>query len=305
MIARPTGGLRYFVRVTSSPADIPTALITGASSGIGLAIAHHLAARGQRIVAVARREDRLADLAAQLNASHPVGTGQTRGDAPHTFIAADLSTPNAAPSLVAQLGERDLTISTLVNNAGFGNRGRFDRNDAARESALMQVNVVTLTDLCRLLTPGMVARGHGRVLNVASIAGFMTGPYMATYYASKAYVVSLSRALSRELRHTGVTVSVLCPGPTATDFFDAAIKDGHSAPSRDAPAAKAPRGMMSAAAVAEIGIRGMERGKPLIVPGLTNKLAVASTRVAPTALIARIAMRFNRSLKSESHGAGS
>jgi short-subunit dehydrogenase len=187
----------------------PWALVTGASSGIGTALARELAQHGHNLVLTARRVAPMEALAAQLRALGAVAT----------VIPADLSKPGAAVTLAHDIAERGLDIDILVNNAGLGALGRFDRMDPGRIGDMLQINIVALTELTRLLLPAMVARGHGRIMLVSSVAGFQPGPRMAVYFATKAYVTSLGEALAYELRRTGVSVTVLCPGATDTEFF--------------------------------------------------------------------------------------
>jgi short-subunit dehydrogenase len=187
----------------------PLALVTGASSGIGTALARELAQHGHNLVLTARRVAPMEALAAQLRALGAVAT----------VIPADLSKPGAAVTLAHDIAERGLDIDILVNNAGLGALGRFDRMDPGRIGDMLQINIVALTELTRLLLPAMVARGHGRIMLVSSVAGFQPGPRMAVYFATKAYVTSLGEALAYELRRTGVSVTVLCPGATDTEFF--------------------------------------------------------------------------------------
>src|SRR5258708_3236253 len=214
----------------------PLALVTGASGGIGAALARELARHGYDLVLAARGVAAMEALAVELRQS---GTAAT-------VIAADLSRPGPAASLADEIAGRGLAIDVLVNNAGLGAAGRFARCDPARIGDMLQVNIVALTELTRLLLPGMIARGHGRVLLVASVAGFQPGPYMAAYFASKAYVLSLGEALAYELRGTGISVTVLCPGATATDFF-AVAGAGNSLMARRL------RRMMGAADLARLG----------------------------------------------------
>src|SRR6266851_6869234 len=190
----------------------PLALVTGASGGIGAALARELARHGHDLVLAARGVAAMEALAVELR----------EGGAGATVIAADLARPGAAASLADEIAQRGFAIDALVNNAGLGAAGRFDRCDPVRIGEILQVNIVALTELTRLLLPGMIARGHGRVMLVASVAGFQPGPRMAAYFASKAYVLSLGEALAYELRGTGISVTVLCPGATATNFFTAA-----------------------------------------------------------------------------------
>src|SRR5712671_2718034 len=184
----------------------PLALVTGASGGIGAALARELARHGHDLVLAARGVAAMEALAAELRA----------GGAGATVIAADLAQPGAAARLADDIAQRGLAVDVLVNNAGLGAAGRFDRCDPARISEMLQVNIVALTELTRLLLPGMIARGRGRVMLVGSTAGFQPGPGMAVYFATKAYVLSLVEAIPEVFRGTGVTVTTLCPGPTAT-----------------------------------------------------------------------------------------
>jgi len=259
-----------------------TALVTGASGGIGEALARLLAAGGANVVLLARSAERLASLAAELSAAHRVQA---------TVLAHDLSAPGAAEAIVAELSTRELTIDILVNNAGFGTYGPFATTSADEELALMQVNIVALTMLTKRLLPSMIERRHGRILNVASTAAFQPGPLMAVYYASKAYVLSLSEALSKETEGTGVTVTCLCPGPTATGFQDRAQMGESKLFST--------LGVAGAAGVARAGYDGMMAGRAIVVPGLTNKIGVQMLRVAPRALVRSMIRRIQ---EQKTHG---
>ncbi len=257
-----------------------TVLITGASSGIGWELARRCAREGHRPVLVARSEDKLAELAELLEREH--GTEAA-------VLPTDLTESNAAKTLVDRLGDRDIRVDWLVNNAGFGYAGPFEDNDFDKEVALLQVNVVALMALCRLLGARMVDRGSGRILNVASTAAFVPGPLMANYYASKAYVVSLSLALREEWAPRGVAVSVLCPGPTQTRFFAAAGAE-------KTPIAKgAGGGMRSPEDVADTAYRGMTAGKAIIIPGMGNRFGAFATRLVSRPFLARATMKYNRS----------
>jgi uncharacterized protein len=247
-----------------------TALVTGASGGIGEELARLLAAGGANLVLVARSADRLAALAGELSQTHGVKA---------SVIAQDLSAPDAIEIIAGELAARQLTIDILVNNAGFGVYGPFAATPAAEEARMIQVNVAALTMLTKRLLPGMIERRQGRVLNVASTAAFQPGPLMAVYYASKAYVLSFSEALSNETSDTGVTVTCLCPGPTGTGFQDRA-RLGESRLSALSVA--------SAAGVARAGYDGMMAGRAIVIPGLANKAGVQAVRVAPRALVRRL-----------------
>jgi len=250
----------------------PTALVTGASGGIGEALARGLAAEGHALVLVARSADRLQALADSLHAAH--GTDVK-------VVSADLAAPGAAAEVVAQLG--DLAIDVLVNNAGFGDYGPFHESDPAKATQMVQLNVGTLTDLTRALLPGMVARGHGRVLNVASTAAFMPGPLMAVYYATKAYVLSFSEAIAYELKGTGVTVTALCPGPVATGFQQGADMG-------DSKLVKGKK-LMTAEQCARLGLAGMHKGRPVVITGTSNALGAMAPRFLPRRMVPGIVRR--------------
>lgn len=242
-------------------------LITGASAGLGVEFARQCRAKGQHLVLVARRKDRLEALAAELGSSH--------------VIAADLARPGAPDQLVEQVKGLGLEIDTLINNAGFGVTGRFDKAPADRLLEMVDLNIRALTETCRLVLPFMVERGRGAILNVASTAAFQAGPNMAVYYASKAYVLSFTEALHQELKSKGVKVSALCPGPTATEFFDVA----ESAGSTLAKMATDP------VAVVTAGLKGLEKNRAITIPGLGNKIGAQSNRLLPRALMRRVIAR--------------
>jgi hypothetical protein len=243
----------------------PLALVTGASSGIGVDLARELARHGHDLVLSARRVEPMRALARELE-----GVG-----AASTVIAADLSKTGAAAMLANELHTRGLTIDVLINNAGLGAGGPFHESDPVRVSEMLQVNVVALTELTRALLPGMVRRGHGRVMFVASTAGFQPGPSMALYCASKAFVISLGEAISYELRGTGVTLTTLCPGATHTEF--AAVAQTGSSVLFDSALAS----VMSSGEVARQGYRALAAGKRLHVTGFINKMVAASGRFSP------------------------
>jgi uncharacterized protein len=256
--------------------NLTNVLITGASSGIGLELARLFSSANHRLVLTARSVDSLNQLAGELR-SH--GTSID-------VVPADLSMETGAANLVAELDRRDVGVDILINNAGFGTHGRFWENDLDQERALLQVNVIALVTLTRLLLPGMIARGRGRILNVASTAAFVPGPLMANYYASKAYVLSFSEALANELKGTGVTMTALCPGPTATNFQARA----GMAQSRLAAVAG-----LSAAEVAKVGYDAMMAGKRIAIPGVKNRLIVALSRFTPRVMLSAFVRRLNES----------
>jgi len=242
----------------------PATLVTGASAGLGAEFARQCRARGGELVLVARRRERLEALAAELGGAHAV--------------AADLAAPGAAARLLDQVAGLGLHVETLVNNAGFGASGRFSAAPAQRLLEMIDLNVRALTELCRLALPAMLERRRGFILNVASTAAFQAGPNSAVYYAGKAYVLSLTEALHQEVKGEGVHVTALCPGPTATEFFEVAGNAG----SRLAKAATDPR------AVVRAGLEGLARNRAIVVPGLMNKVTAQSNRLLPRAAMRRI-----------------
>ncbi len=247
-----------------------TALVTGASGGIGEELARLFAADGHDLVLVARSEDKLKDLAAELGGKHGVAA---------RVLASDLSRPDAPREIFERLNADSIVVDALVNNAGFGSYGLFAETELEKELDLLQVNVVALTHLTKLFLPGMIARGRGYVMQVASTAAFQPGPLMAVYYASKAYVLSLSEALANECGGTGVRVSALCPGPTETGFVAAAGMQESKL---------FERGAMTAREVAEEGYRGLLAGKPLVIPGFRNNLLARTVGLFPRGLVTKV-----------------
>lgn len=243
-----------------------TVLVTGASSGIGRELARSFARRGHDLVLTARREEALRELATDLHEAHGAAA---------QVVPADLAAADGPESLVNAIRAQALTVDVLVNNAGFATYGRFDRTPLDEELDSLRVNVLALTWLSKALLPDMVRRGHGGLLNVASTAAFQPGPRMATYYASKAYVLHLSEALSEELRDTGVTVTALCPGPTESEFQDRAGMQSSRLVRRGEPF------VHDATRVAEAGVRAFERGQRIYVPGHLNRLTAALPRLVP------------------------
>jgi uncharacterized protein len=252
-----------------------TALITGASSGLGAEYAKLFAADKHDVVLVARRRDRLEALARELRSAHGIEA---------EVVAADLSTPQGPARVLEEVRRLGLQIDFLVNNAGSGASGAFVDLELARELEMIQLNVTSLVTLTRALLPAMVARRRGRILNVGSTAGFPPGPFMAVYYASKAFVNSFTEALWYELRGTGVTATVSCPGATATEFAEVA---------GSASSLLFRLGAAPAARVAREGHRAMMKGKPMVIHGLRNKLTVQSLRISPRALSRAIAASLN------------
>lgn len=242
------------------------ALVTGASAGLGVEFARQLSGRGYNLVLAARRKDRLDELASELGNARPV--------------AIDLSKSVSADNLMADLKDNGESVDLLVNNAGFGLIGSFAELDPRRQRQMIDLNVGTLSDLCRAVAPAMIERGSGGIINVASIAAFQPGPKMAVYFATKAFVLSLTEALHEELKPHGVKVSCLCPGPTRTEFGDVAGFRGNAVFDRIA---------MNARDVVEIGLKGLEANHGVVIPGWMNKVSAASTRFAPRSLVRKVA----------------
>ena len=258
----------------------PTALITGASAGIGLELARRFAAGGYALALTARRGDELARIADELKGRYGVPV--------HVF-PLDLAEPGGPAKLHERVTAAGLTVDVLVNNAGFGTLGRFLDTPLEQELAMIRLNVSALAELCGRFVPAMVARGSGRVLNVGSVAGFQPGPLMAMYYATKAFVLSFSEALWVELLGTGVSVTCLAPGPVHTEF---AARAGMTRTRLFTGG-----NVMTAAAVADAGYRATLAGKRLEVPGLRNKLLTFAVRFAPRRLVLRVVRRFQMKRK--------
>ncbi len=255
-----------------SPAPTSAALVTGASAGIGAAIARELAAREHNLILVARRSDRLEELAAELRAGH--------GVAAHV-IACDLADAPAREVLLRTVAKLALDVEVLVNNAGFATGGAFHESDPGRELEQVRVDVEAVVALCSQFVSGMAARGRGAVLNVASTAGMQPIPYSAGYSAAKAYVLTFSEALHAELRHHGVTVTALAPGPVATDFWETA--DWQLSGQSFERAVPRPA-WITAAQAARAGVRGLESGARVVVPGLPIRAAMLASRYIPNAV---------------------
>jgi uncharacterized protein len=252
-----------------------TALVTGASLGIGRDLAELFARDGHHLILVARNEEKLQELAAKLRGQYGVNV---------EIIAQDLSVPDASLRVFEQLQSR--TIEYLVNNAGFGTHGPFVESDIPGQLGMLQVNIVALTHLTRLFLPDMLKRRSGRIMNLASVTAFLPGPLMAVYYATKAYVLSFSEALASELAGSGVTVTAVCPGPTKTGFQDRA---GISS----SPLFQ--KNVMDSMTASRIGYDAMMRGKRTVVTGFSNKLSAFGTRFLPLRVTAAIAKKLNES----------
>ena len=253
--------------------DRKTALITGASFGIGLEFSRIFAREGYNLVLVARSADKLRQLASELEKAH--GTRSL-------MLATDLSEPGAPAYVLDQTTRADIQVDVLVNNAGFGQYGMFAENDLEECLRQIQLNVTTLTHLTRLYLPAMIERKNGGILNVASTAAFQPGPLMAVYFATKAYVLHFSEALANELDGTGVSVTCLCPGPTATEFHKRANATGMRL---------LKFGSMDARTVAEDGYRGLVAGKPVVISGFKNWLVAQSVRFSPRRMVTAIARK--------------
>jgi short-subunit dehydrogenase len=257
-----------------------TALITGASTGIGYALSKCFAAEHHNVILVARHEAKLRQVAAELSERFGVLA---------KVIVADLAKPDAPQQIVDEACQDSTQVDYLINNAGFGLGGKFAETALTAELEMMQVNMVALVHLSKLFLPAMVARRQGKIMNVASTAAFQPGPLMAVYYATKAFVLSFTEAIANELAGTGVTVTALCPGPTQSEFQ----RRAHIENTRLIKGKLV--GLMSSAAVAQIGYRGLMQGKRLVIPGLINKLGVQSVRLSPRRVVTQVARMLQES----------
>lgn len=254
-------------------------LITGASSGIGLELARIAAQKGQNLILVARNEKILNNLKEEWERSFPIQV---------KVFACDLSENHAVDSIVHFLQLNKLQVNVLINNAGFGLFGKFDETDLEKEAAMMQVNMVALTQLSKYIYREMLSLGKGQILNVASIAGFMPGPLMSVYYASKAFVISFSQALAKEAKGTGVSVTVLCPGPTHSNFEK-------NADLSSSMLFKSFGKLPTSKDVATFAFRKMEKGKTLAIHGNINRLLIFCMRFIPRNWITSIVNYIQRS----------
>ena len=257
-----------------------TALITGASGGIGYELAKVFAANGWDLILTARSGSKLKEFGEGLSSRH--------GIAVH-ILAKDLAEPQAAEELFREISAKSWHVDALVNNAGIGSFGFFSETDLLLESRLLELNITSLTKLTKLFLKPMTERREGYILNVASTAAFLPGPLMAVYYASKAYVLSFSEALADEVEPLGVRVTALCPGATETGFQDAAKMRSSKLFKNHA---------MSAAQVASEGYQGMIRGKRIVIPGVKNRVMVASVRFVPRRLVTKVVRKIQEVDKS-------
>ncbi|MEO5578606.1 MAG: SDR family oxidoreductase [Sphingomicrobium sp.] len=239
--------------------------MTGASAGLGADFARQCSARGERLVLVARRRDKLEALASEL--------GNARA------VTMDLGQPGAAAALIADLAAHGEQVGTLINNAGFGLWGKFAALDGPRQRAMIDLNCGALVELTHAVLPGMIERGDGAILNVASTAAFQPGPGMAVYFATKAFVLSFSEALHEEVARKGVRVTALCPGPTRTEFGEVAGFKGNGAFDK-----------MSARSedVVALGLKALDKGKAVAIPGLANKAGAQAHRLVPRWLLRKV-----------------
>jgi len=248
-----------------------TALITGASSGIGLELARIHAATGGNLILVARNKQKLDELKSELESKHNVKV---------VVIGKDLSDMNAASGLYDEVKKLNVNIDYLINNAGYGNYGFFVENDWQKELNMIQLNIITLTHLNKLFLPNMINQGGGRIMNVASTGAFQPVPLMAMYAATKAYVLSLSDAVNNEVRSKGVTITALCPGPTESGFADAAVMTHTKMASKNK--------YTSSREVAEYGYKAMLKGMTVAIHGFKNRIMAGAVRFTPRALVVKM-----------------
>lgn len=252
-----------------------TVLITGASSGIGMELAKLFAADGSDLVLVARREDRLNELAEDLKSKHGVEV---------YVLPKDLTQKSAPDEIYNQLENENIQIDVVVNNAGFGNKGHIADLDLNLQLDMIQVNLVALTHLTRLFIPGILERGHGGILNVGSLAGFQPGPNLAVYFATKAYVLSFTEALAEEISNPNIKISCLAPGPVKTEF-------GEKSDLEDSLLFKV--SLMEMEPVVKAGYEGFRKGQTIVIPGLKQQIVPFLNRFTPRLLVRKIAKKLN------------
>ena len=257
------------------------ALITGASGGLGLEFSYLCAEDGYNLILIARSEDKLRSISEDIKGDYNVNV---------KIICKDLSDPSSAKEIFERVHGEQLDVAILINNAGFGGTGSFAETDLKNELGMMQVNMVSLAELAKYFLPGMIAGKHGKIMNLASTAAFVPGPFMSIYYATKAFVLSFSEALTNELKRTGVTVTALCPGPTYTDFQKRANVESTRLFRYN---------VMDARKVALTGYRGLMKGKSVVIPGVFNKLLIQSTRFSPRKTLTAISRWLRSKRKKE------
>ncbi|MHC5766593.1 MAG: SDR family NAD(P)-dependent oxidoreductase [Nostoc sp.] len=256
---------------TSESRQKRTALITGAASGIGYQLTQIFARHNYNLVLVDKNEQKLTEIVDEFPDKFGIFV---------KIFVKDLSIPTTPEEIFKELQQASIKIDVLVNNAGFGTYGAFCETDLSTELKMLQVNMVSLTHLTKLFLKDMVEQNYGKILNVASAAAFQPGPLMAVYFATKAYVLSFSEAIANELEGTGVNVTVLCPGPTASEFQQNAAME-------DSKIANVNR-MMDTETVARIGYRGLMKNKTVVVPGMRNKILTESVRFTPRNLVTKV-----------------
>jgi short-subunit dehydrogenase len=258
------------------PSESSTAVVTGASSGIGAEIAREIAKRGLNLTLVARREDRLKALAEELGRQHRVRA---------EVVAADIASEDGRESLFAELESRGRDVEVLVNNAGFGSAGKFQKLDGDKETLMVRTNCEAIVALCAKYVGPMVDRGRGAILNLGSVAAYQPLPYQATYGATKAFVLSFTEALNADLHGTGVSVTALCPGPVPTEFEENA--------GIDANWEGIPSFVLTTPEYnAKAGVEGMEKGKRVVVPGVVNTASAAAGHYTPRSVVLSLVRRF-------------
>lgn len=250
-----------------------TALITGASGGIGLELARIHASKGDNLILVARSGDRLAEIKSEIESTYHVSV---------RFLVSDLSVRYAPKKIFDEITHNNIAVDYLINNAGFGDFGLFLDSDWDKQESMINLNITALAHLTKLFLPGMVERGGGKILNVASLAAFTPGPTMSVYFATKAFVLSFSQALNNELKDKGITVTALCPGSVDTKFHEVALGD---------PKLVRERKMMSASEAAETGYQAMMTGKPVVIPGFKESVLAFASRFVPREMVVKSARK--------------